>query len=656
MVLWNKIKQLVLGNRPYNPSEFSGKGYKVLEKNIQTVGGVKKNILTSVMINQPNTIYEIRYDFDLNGEEITIPKECILKFNGGSLNNGKIIGNKTNLITAPQQIFGDTLSYGGGINFKEFDIRWFGAKELASEEQYSNEKDCAAAFQKAVDWQYHNCYTYIKVHGRYCLGKTIEVIDTLNIWGDASAAHNYMDTDGTRPKEQTVASSIIIKPGTTTFYLKGRGNGHNCFSVDIRNMRFFGDYGYDAVNGWQDHGWIGEKTVLIYSDVFGAPARPFKFIDNYVLDFYKAIDFEAKNADLYSQIADISILRNTFMRCEYAITMIGGNNTVAGCHCTSINENLFEACHHNFNITGAREYIEIKNNLIQVSVSDSISISQLTHLDLIGNYWEGVIGDFNIAGFDKDSSVRIVNGVAYNNGAGKDAYIKISNINILELSHPSGKDEFRFSGIITFNDGNVDLTHLDYNTFTDQCILQLNPNQVHYIYPPFVNGVNVTRGFISNGKIHNFGMKTALNKNKTILGTRKGSNIKTFYSFYKSKGFMSIKGENDETESVIIPNDEGFYIVCLTQKDNIEASGNLFIFFNILCEVSNVVAFTPTMLEGDDKFFLGSMSPSTQEQNYGDSTNRKHYDMPGTCYFDTTLNKPIYWIGTKWVDATGADV
>ena len=27
MVLWNKIKQLVLGNRPYNPSEFSGKGY-----------------------------------------------------------------------------------------------------------------------------------------------------------------------------------------------------------------------------------------------------------------------------------------------------------------------------------------------------------------------------------------------------------------------------------------------------------------------------------------------------------------------------------------------------------------------------------------------------------------------------------------------------
>ena len=28
----------------------------------------------------------------------------------------------------------------------------------------------------------------------------------------------------------------------------------------------------------------------------------------------------------------------------------------------------------------------------------------------------------------------------------------------------------------------------------------------------------------------------------------------------------------------------------------------------------------------------------------------------GFCYFDSTLNKPIWWTGRKWVDATGADV
>ena len=30
--------------------------------------------------------------------------------------------------------------------------------------------------------------------------------------------------------------------------------------------------------------------------------------------------------------------------------------------------------------------------------------------------------------------------------------------------------------------------------------------------------------------------------------------------------------------------------------------------------------------------------------------------LPGYQYFDTTLSKPIWWTGTKWVDATGNQV
>lgn len=77
-----------LKDRVYNESNFSGKGYKILRKNIQTIDGVRKNILTQDMINKPNTIYEIRYDFDLNGAEITIPENCFLEFVGGSISNG----------------------------------------------------------------------------------------------------------------------------------------------------------------------------------------------------------------------------------------------------------------------------------------------------------------------------------------------------------------------------------------------------------------------------------------------------------------------------------------------------------------------------------------------------------------------------------------
>ena len=81
---------LKLANRAYNPSNFSGKGYKILRKNIQD----GKNVLTQEMINEPNTIYEIRYDFDLNGD-IVIPDNSRLIFKGGSLSNGTITGNFT---------------------------------------------------------------------------------------------------------------------------------------------------------------------------------------------------------------------------------------------------------------------------------------------------------------------------------------------------------------------------------------------------------------------------------------------------------------------------------------------------------------------------------------------------------------------------------
>lgn len=51
-----------------------------------------KNILTQEMFNNPNTIYHIQYDYDLNGKSITIPEGCTLEFEGGSLRNGTLAG------------------------------------------------------------------------------------------------------------------------------------------------------------------------------------------------------------------------------------------------------------------------------------------------------------------------------------------------------------------------------------------------------------------------------------------------------------------------------------------------------------------------------------------------------------------------------------
>ena len=42
--------------------------------------------------------------------------------------------------------------------------------------------------------------------------------------------------------------------------------------------------------------------------------------------------------------------------------------------------------------------------------------------------------------------------------------------------------------------------------------------------------------------------------------------------------------------------------------------------------------------------------------NNGNSTERPTGISKGFQYYDTTLNKPIWWTGTKWVDATGTEV
>lgn len=79
------------------PSVFSASTTGVVCTVTDSTKNELRNIITPIMINQPNTIYEIRYDFDLNGETIEMQEGCTLKFEGGMLRNGKVISYKTNI-------------------------------------------------------------------------------------------------------------------------------------------------------------------------------------------------------------------------------------------------------------------------------------------------------------------------------------------------------------------------------------------------------------------------------------------------------------------------------------------------------------------------------------------------------------------------------
>ncbi|MBO7692860.1 MAG: right-handed parallel beta-helix repeat-containing protein [Methanobrevibacter sp.] len=78
--------KLQFADRVYNAQQPDGMGYVIL----------RKNKTFASQVTAANTIYEIRYDFDLDNASVTIPAGCVLKFNGGKVTNGYLQGKLAN--------------------------------------------------------------------------------------------------------------------------------------------------------------------------------------------------------------------------------------------------------------------------------------------------------------------------------------------------------------------------------------------------------------------------------------------------------------------------------------------------------------------------------------------------------------------------------
>lgn len=117
----NSSGQIEEANRAYDTSTFSGLGYRILRKNIQS----NKNVLTQSMINMPNNVYKIRYDFDLNGATINLPANSVLQFVGGSIKNGTLNGNNTAIEADSNAVIFDSVVIEGTWNVEHIYDSWF---------------------------------------------------------------------------------------------------------------------------------------------------------------------------------------------------------------------------------------------------------------------------------------------------------------------------------------------------------------------------------------------------------------------------------------------------------------------------------------------------------------------------------------------------
>lgn len=105
------IDTLKLANR----DNTDGMGYVILRKNKSFAEQVTKE----------NTIYEIRYDFTIE-DDITIPYNCVLEFNGGSISGAyTLTGNNTSIKANEKDIIFTGVIFDGSWIVKDIYATWF---------------------------------------------------------------------------------------------------------------------------------------------------------------------------------------------------------------------------------------------------------------------------------------------------------------------------------------------------------------------------------------------------------------------------------------------------------------------------------------------------------------------------------------------------
>lgn len=205
---------LTFADKNYNTTDYSGLGRVYLRKNIQTVvnpnTGItySTNFLTQAMLSKENTIYIIQYDYNLNGQTITIPSGCVLLFEGGSISNGTLIGNSTIVVYNNHSIFSNIV---GGGTFNYFDI----IPELFG---YLSGLDSSKTIQQAIDFAYSVGINEVKLLPKvYSVDYTIKVPSQFTFGGIIEAANSEYNESMATIRPTTQVPVIELTSNKQTF-------------------------------------------------------------------------------------------------------------------------------------------------------------------------------------------------------------------------------------------------------------------------------------------------------------------------------------------------------------------------------------------------------------------------------------------------------
>lgn len=668
----NNSNQIQLADR----DSTNGMGYVIL----------RKNKTFAEQVTKENTIYEIRYDFDLEGGTLNIPSNCTLKFEGGSISNGIIVGDDTSIISSICIIFKDNINLRGTFDVEQGYIEWF--------VNPNGGNDCSHAFE-----QFDAVGIPIRLlKNTYCTSKTLRltnnpIIEGEKLWQstirptsgaimdillyiskeDGSAINSgyikNINIEGYQYGTSTQGSKVglLVSNATEMFTISHIRLLHHQVGLYVTKTWFCLFEAITCVSNTQYNYYINSADDLdlginvgaINNVIFRNCASKGANIGTYIKGWNMAIAFDTCDWEYDTGEAEVLMQENhasvTFLNCywETDITLIKNVNTYRNGK-TIIIGGVFDdrgvdvipliiGKQSSFSLIGTYNEANNSNKAYEYYIT-----TEALYNSLIGAVLSGTKGCINPLA--DDSYIYADGGFNnyqqyFSNCTANKVYAAPSINAISKVVNDKCPAQLRV--------GKTEVSQSSDGQTYQLRIAHRHPN----------DGITVQACVNSGGNETLIDLFSILNKQIRCVAPNGYTvqNFSTLPSSYLQHGRIGMYGdavaEKNRYRPVILGDTK--WRDSNGQPANLQPYGaslpdstDLLPGFIFEDTVNNRILYF-----NHDSSWI-DLSTGTISKNTSGTTEERPSSggKIGFMYFDTTLNKPIYWTGSKWVDATGADV